>query len=351
MNEFIQNGQATGGLANVMLANNFDVGALRPWIGNDGQSYITANVAGVPTKQLVQNANTTLRKDEWKFLDAAVVKAAQSRLVVVGAMRAAGLSYNVPNAMGKTVLETERQGDISAAISSMDGLNEGQADRPEYDLVNLPLPITHKDFHFSARQIQASRNGGSPLDTSTAELAARKVSEQIEKLTLGVASTYSFGGGTIYGFENFPNRLTKTLTDPATSGWTGADLVGEVLAMKTQSQNAYHYGPWKLLCSTNWDAVLDADYSTSKGDLTLRERLAKIEGVQMVQTVDFLSANTMILVQQTTDVARIVNGVDLTTVQWESHGGMRINFKVMAIMVPQLRADINNNTGIVHGSY
>jgi hypothetical protein len=29
---------------------------------------------------------------------------------------------------------------------------------------------------------------------------------------------------------------------------------------------------------------------------------------------------------------------------------MEINFKVMAIMVPQPRADINGNCGIVHGS-
>ena len=44
-------------------------------------------------------------------------------------------------------------------------------------------------------------------------------------------------------------------------------------------------------------------------------------------------------------------GADITTVQWESHGGMQINFKVMAIMVPQLRADFTGQTGIVHGSY
>jgi hypothetical protein len=29
---------------------------------------------------------------------------------------------------------------------------------------------------------------------------------------------------------------------------------------------------------------------------------------------------------------------------------MMLNFKVMAILVPQLRADFNGNTGIVHGA-
>jgi hypothetical protein len=52
----------------------------------------------------------------------------------------------------------------------------------------------------------------------------------------------------------------------------------------------------------------------------------------------------------TSDVIRMVIGMDVTTVQWETMGGMRLHFKVMAIMVPQLRADYNSNTGIVHGT-
>jgi hypothetical protein len=42
--------------------------------------------------------------------------------------------------------------------------------------------------------------------------------------------------------------------------------------------------------------------------------------------------------------------MEITTLQWETHGGMMQNFKVMAIMVPQIRGDFNGNTGIVHGS-
>jgi hypothetical protein len=42
--------------------------------------------------------------------------------------------------------------------------------------------------------------------------------------------------------------------------------------------------------------------------------------------------------------------MDITTVQWESHGGMQLNFKVMCLMLPQLRTDFYGNTGIVHGS-
>jgi len=231
---------------------------------------------------------------------------------------------------------------------SMDGITQGDGDRPHYDLVNLPLPIVHKDFSFSARQVMASRNGGSPLDTSMAELAARQVAEEIERLTLGVSSSYSYGGGTIYGLTNFTSRLTKTLTAP--TGSNHPTTVAEVLDMIKKAQDAFHFGPYNLYYSPAWSLHMDDDYSTAKGDNTLKERLEKIGSINMVAQADHLTGTTICLVQQTSDVIRMVNGMDITTVQWESNGGMQLNYKVMAIMVPQLRADSNGNTGIVHGS-
>ena len=349
MSDFFMNGQSHGNVASTLMANNFDPHSLRPYVGNDGNSYVTINNGGGTPKSLVQNAPATLRKDDWIQLDEAVVQAAKQRLSAVADLRAAGLSYNIPNGMSKTVLQYENQSDISGATVSMDGLRESDADRPEYNLVNLPLPIIHKDFSFSARQIMASRNGGSPLDTTMAELAARKVAEEAENLLLGVSSSYAYGGGTIYGYTNFPSRLTKTMTTPSTSNH--ATTVAEILAMKTQSQDAKHYGPWFCYCSTSWDQFMDEDYLSAKGDNTLRDRIGAIEGIDRPKTLDFLPANTLLLVQKSADVARQVIGMDITTVQWETKGGMELNFKVMGILVPQLRADFNGNTGIVHGSY
>lgn len=364
--DLIINGAASGNVANTLMAHNFDPRALRPWVGNDGRSYIAHNsgklhgpvlpdgktptpehMIGKPiTNSLVTNAPATLRKDDWIQLDTAVIKAAKPRLNAVADLRGGGLEYTIPNGMGKTSLEHETQSDISEATISMDGIREAESDRPLFALENLPLPIIHKDFQFSARQVMASRGGGSPLDTTSAELAGRRVAEEIEKLTLGESSSYAFGGGTVYGYKNFPDRLTKALTAIGTPATT----VTEVLEMRSQSTDNGYYGPWMLYFSPSWAASMDADYSTAKGDNTLRERLARIEGITEVKQADYLTGDTLLLVQQTSDVARIVNGMDITTVQWESHGGMQLNFKVMAILVPQLRSDFGGQTGIVHGS-
>ena len=74
---------------------------------------------------------------------------------------------------------------------------------------------------------------------------------------------------------------------------------------------------------------------------------------QDVRRLDFLKpadshAYTLLLVQMTPDVARAVVGMDMTVVQWPSMGGLRLNFKVMSIQVPQLRADYNGQCGIMH---
>jgi len=348
--DFILNGQAQGNVATTLLANGFDIGALRPWVGKDGRSYITQNRAGKMVACPVPVANATLRHEEWKVLDEAIVMAAKERLRVIADLRGAGLVYNLPNGMGKTVLETESMSDITPATISMDPVRESENDRPEIDLVNLPLPVIHKDFFFSARQVATSRNIGAGIDVTTAQLAARRVAEEAEKLVLGVSPSFSYGGGSIYGYTNFPSRITRTITAP--TGSNQATTVQQVLAMRQDSIDAFHYGPWVLYTSPAWSQYLDDDYSTAKGDNTLRQRLQSIDGITDVRTADFLSptAFILILVQQTADVARLVMGMDITTVQWETHGGMRLHFKVMAIMVPQVRADFNGNTGIVHGA-
>jgi len=349
--DFILNGQAQGSVATTLLNNGFDVAALRPWVGKDGRHYIAQNQGGKLIARATPVANATLRKDEWKIIDDAIVAAAKDRLRVVADLRGAGLTFTIPNGMGKTVLETETVSDITPAIISMDPARQSEADRPDYDLVSLPLPVIHKDFFFNARQIATSRERGAPIDVTMGQLAARRVAEEAEKLVVGTSPSYTYGGGTIYGLTNFPSRLTQVLTSPEDTGWTPAVTVREVLSMRQASENHFHYGPWVLYNSPAWDEYFDDDYSTAKGDNTLRQRLAAIQGISGARTADYLGSGfTLILVQQTTDVIREVIGMDITTVQWETMGGMRLHFKVMAIMVPQLRADKNGNTGIIHGA-
>lgn len=357
--EFIQNGQPSGEVGQILLNAGMDPCALRPYIGDDKDSngnyyhYQTVmNKDGTTRAVRLQNATAVLRVDEWKEFDDVVVRVARERLKAVADVQAAGLVKTISSGMGKTILVTETQSDTNPAEVNMDGISESANDRTVYEPTFLPLPIIHKDFHFTARQIAVSRESSTPLDTEMIELATRKVAEEMEKQLIGVsdvADEFAYGSGIIYGYTNFPSAITRTITAPTASGWTAVTLLNEILSMIDDSRKAFHYGPWRLYIGTSWEKYLGADYTTGYPK-SVRTRLMEIEGLTAITALDFLTGFDLVLVQMTSDVVREVNAMNITTLQWPTQGGMQINFKVMAIMVPQLRADQNGNTGIVYGS-
>jgi hypothetical protein len=392
--------QGHGAVGETLGGLNWDAGLLRPYFDKNGRPAVTVNtgrttlVKGeqVPIREHRLIANlvnqgvvspvfnaTTLRKEEWQYLDQQVLKAARYRLRAWSDLSAAN-SFGGFNGMSKLILEHETMSDPGEAAVDMDVLTDGRNDAPKFQLEGLPLPITHMDFWFSARRLAVSRNSGTPLDMTLGEAAGRRVAESIEKTTIGTNTGITYGLSTnygrtsqVYGYTNFPSRLTyTTLTAP--TGSNASTTLSQVLAMRDQLYANKFYGPFMLYHSNDWDRYLDNDYILTGGNVatqTLRERLKAIEGIQDVRRLDFLFASTpsaalgpggegftaaatspftLLMVQMTPDVARAVNGMDITTVQWESVGGMRLNFKVMAIQVPQLRADYYGNCGILHAT-
>lgn len=350
---------ATGDVGARLLANNMDHNILRPWVGADRRHYIKQaffdNRRGSKTYgQIVEkavpvnNAIATLRREEWLQIDAAVERAVRNRLRLVSDIRGAGLEYRV-NGMSKTVLETSTMTRAGKATLSMDPARITEGDRPEFDQAYLPLPICHYDFHFNLREIAVSRNSGQGLDTVMVEEAGVSVAEEIEQLTLGTLPTYTYGGGTIYGLINFPGRVSVSITDPTDSGWTGAQLVDEVLDMRQQAKDRKRFGPYVLYVSPGWAKYLDADYSATKGENTLRSRILEIEDVSEIRELDYLTGLQFVLVEMTARNIRMVIGLEITNIQWDTIGGMRQNFKTMCLQVPQLRVGADGNSGIVHG--
>ena len=339
------NALAQGSPLDRLLTANGDTNVLRPYSLDGKGTYVTLNGKAV----LIGNTTASLRKEDWIALDKALVLIGRKRLNAVGDLNGRGLVYNIPDGMGSTVLQTETQGDAMTAQLSMDGLRRSPNDRPLYELTNLPLPIMHADFSYSARNILASRKSGTPLDTSTMELAVRQVSQKTEQLLLGLESTYTYGGGSIYGYTNYPSRLTKTITAPTVSGWAGGTLLAELLAARKQLVDVKMYGPYMLYFAPAWDQYLDADYVAGYPKTT-RARIGEVAGFEGLKTLDYLEDNDIIMIQMTSDVIRMVNAMPMRTLQWDESGGLQKNFKVMTIQIPQLRKDQDDNCGLLHAS-
>lgn len=385
--DYIINGEARGDVGEQLQGLHFDPGMLRPYIDEKRRRVVTVNTGRtklddkgilrpvyeqVQIRDLMNNGissqvhnATSLRKEEWIALDNVVIRAARQRLRAWADLAAAN-SFSGFNGMSKMMLEHETMSDPGEAIVDLDGLSDGRTDAPKFQLEGLPLPITHSDFYMSQRRLAVSRNSGTPLDSTMGEAAGRRVAELVEKTLIGVETGLTYGGGSstptygrtssVYGYTNFTNRLTKTgITTP--TGSNASTTLAQVLAMRDQLYAANFYGPFMLYHSNDWDQYMDNDYYPSGGNnasQTLRQRLEAIEGIQGVRRLDYLTSSTnpfqLIMVQMTPDVARAIIGMDLTVVQWESQGGMRLNFKVMCINVPQLRADYNGNCGILHAT-
>lgn len=346
--------QATGDMATRFLQCGGDINGMRPYFNDKGQPSITVmkRVPGKPglTPVMMPTANATLRKDEWKQLDEVLIKIAQERLGAVEDLKAAGLTFNINNGMGTTVLQYEDMSDITAAEVSMDGVSRSQGDRPEFDILSLPLPITHKDFSFNLRVLEASRQRGDTLDTTMVELATRQVLESIETMLVVGQSAFTFGGGTIRGYLDVTTRNTVTLPlawDNASK--TGALILTDVLNMQQALINANHFGPYMVYIPKAYETVMSKDYASGYPK-SIRDRLMEIENLKGIKVLDKLTANNIVMVQMTSDVVQIVTGLGLTTVEWETNGGFRKHFKVMAIEVPRIRADQDGNSGVAHMS-
>lgn len=383
--------EGLNGAVDVMQGCRFDTGLMRPFIDKKGRRCVTINTGRMEydektgqAKPVLQTMTvndarhygydspvlnaTSMRKLDWQLLDSAVLRAARHRLRAWSDL-AASSTFGGFNGMSKLMLEHETMSDPGEAVVDMDGLADGRADNPLFQLEGLPLPITHSDFWFSERRLAVSRNSGTPLDTTMAEAAGRRVAEMIEKTVIGTVTgpTYanpssapSYGrAATVFGYTNFTNRNTYTsVTTP--DGTNPDETVADVLAMRDVLYGDNMFGPYMLYHSNDWDQYMDNDYVTGTAaqglaapNVTLRDRLRRIEGIQDVRRLDFWTPGTafqLLLVQMTPDVARAVVGMDITTMQWESKGGMQKNFKVMCIMVPQIRADYSGKCGIVHGT-
>lgn len=393
---YFQNGRGHGEMALALADVDFDLGMLRPfWVVNEHSGRRTACVSlqtgrKVPMKKadgsIVTNADgdavmvgeqetvrvsdlvargearavhnaTTLRKDEWITLDRVVQKATRPRLRAWADLAAAN-PYGGFDGFGTMILEHETMSDEGEAVVDMDMLPEERNIQPRFQLEGTPLPITHAGFFMSRRRLQVSRKAGTPLDMSAGEMAGRRIAEKVEKTTIGIITGLTYGRAadysrapTVYGYTNFPGRITKTnMTAP--TGSNGTTVLSNWLALRDLLYAQNYYGPFMVYVSNDWDQYLDNLFSTTEPSAgTLRSRLLQIDGISGIRRLDYLTNTfTVLMIQMTPDVAQGVVGMGITTVQWEELGGYLLKFRTLCIHVPRLFEDFAGNCGIAHGT-
>ena len=351
----------------LQINNQMNVGAMRPFYDEKtDRCYVTIYKGGRPEDKLswqtipypranILQTNATLRRDEWKKLDEALLVDSRYRLGGIEDLRTNGLVYNLGNAMGTTVLEWHDVSDAMEAVVSMNPSTKGPNDRPNYQHNYLPIPTIHVDYEIDARELAASRNMGNPLDTTEAEMAARRINEKLETMLFN-NTPFSFGekdsrgANTIYGYTNHPDRNAVHLSIPwDNSAITPKGIIQDVQDMIASAQAARHFGPYMLYVPTDYSRVLSDDYDVAGASLmTVRERILKLDNIKGIKVIDTLTTDNVLLVQMTSDVVRLINGLGIQNVEWAVEGNMLFKFKVLAIQVPQIRSEQSGRCGVVH---
>jgi len=288
--------------------------------------------------------NALLRKDEWKELDTAVIDVAREQLNVIADLQAAGLTHPL-GGLGTLISEFEKLQDMSAANVDMGGETGGEEDTPGFTLTGVPVPITHKDYRINIRRLEASRRLGDSLDTTSAQVAARKVRDALEDMVVnGVAITT--GGYTVYGFTNHPDRNLHTGAD-----WgTLTNVYLDVNGMISKAEADGYFGPYGLYVARTQYGEARAVHTDGSGQSGIRRVLENLPMLSFFKPSDRLAAGAAVLCSLQSDVVDLAIAQQIVTVEWNEMGGMVGRFKVMAAMVPRVKSDAAGKSGIVHAT-
>lgn len=333
---------ATSAAANVSLGEEAVSGAF-----GVGMDYFMANEED--RKRIAANA-TTLEKDEWETLSQRMVQLYRENLVGIQDLQEAGLDRGISLATQVDLWQTRT--DFTDAEVSMDGETRSDEDRVTYQTEGVPIPIVHKDFRVSDRELQTSRRLNNDLRTDGIADATRSVTEKLEEILFtGWAPTVRDDGGDtfqLYGYTDHPERNTYTGSDWGTASNIRPDLVAMLDQLDENNRTGGNF--WLYLAPPQWRQFRSAIDPDGDGNQTVRRRIMEEfdQEIGQVRRAPKLADGEAAMVDPRPDVVELAVAEDVQTIEWQSGSGMTSHFKVMAAMAPEVKADADNNSGVVH---
>jgi uncharacterized linocin/CFP29 family protein len=295
----------------------------------------------------VHNAPAPMIREDWLRIDETVAFLAKNLLPMWNDLYGT-VPYNLPDGFGTAAIQHNVADGNAAATIGMEPTRQAERSRPLVDTAITPVPCIWSDGSFTARQVAIARRSRLPIDQTQLRYAIRACAELVDSLVLGTASSFSYAGGTIYGYINHPLRFTKTVTTP--TGSNNATVLLEITQMVQTLLDNNFRGPFVVYYSNSYAQWLNLDYNVTYPSQSLISRLRQIPDVAAFRRVQNLSGYQLIVVQMDPDNVEGVQGMPLTPIQWQEEGGMLQAYKLLGIQFPRLRSRYDGKLGIVHGS-
>jgi uncharacterized linocin/CFP29 family protein len=266
----------------------------------------------------LQRDQAPLSPDQWAAIDQTVVRTAQSILV---GRRFIGLVG--PFGPGVESLPNDTISGAGAGQLDLLGTQESDVigiDRRRF----LPLPLLYKDFWIHWRDLEASRQLGTPLDVGKAAAAAAATAQAEDRLVFDG----ELGLG-LPGLRSVEGRLSLPMSDWGSMGRAFADVVEGVRALTQAGFN----GPYALAVSPRLYADLNRIFdATGVLELEQVEKLAR----RGVYPTAVLPEPTALLVDSGGQNLDLAVGLDLSTAYVES-SNLNHHFRVLESMVLRIR--------------
>lgn len=306
--------------------------------------------SGTPAQRLLNNGmnlsslrtNATLRYDEWKELDTAVINAFELRLNGIADLRSRGLTKTL-GGMGVLVSMYNRLSQMSAAEMSMWASTDAEQGRVLADLVSIPVPVFFKEFQLDIRFIDSWRRGGGSIDTEQATAAGRVVAEKMEEVLFN-GNTTVYGGMPIYGYRTHPSRNTTSGSDWGTATNIYANITTMINGLIADGAP----GPFVLYLHTDQYVQTLAISDTTRALNEMQVALANIPGLESIKFSDKMTAGEAVMVSMDPMTVDLAVAEDLMPVEWESQGGLTTHYRAMTVAVPRVKADYEGRSGIFH---
>lgn len=286
--------------------------------------------------------NGLLRANEWQEIDQAVLGVVRTGLTGIQDLINARLTRPL-GGLGTILSGYEQVSDMTEADVSLEGTNAGEKGSITHATVFVPIPIIHKDFDISLRQLMASRKSGTPLDLTLAETATRVVREKMESI-LFVGHSKQIGGFHLHGYTTHPSRITGTAVgDFGTAGNGYKTMVKALGALAAAGFNGRFM---VYIAQTQYNELLNLLGTNDRNELEIIK--AGLPQIIDVKPSFDITAGQLVLVQMDSNTVDLAVAEDVSAVQWDSLGGMQVNFRVMAALAPRIKADINGKCGVLH---
>ena len=298
-------------------------------------------------------ANAALPPESWEARDDAVYQTMEKTMVIVNALRGAGLVYNNITLDAKHdtwgLIDDHGEADVR-----MDPETERRESALSADEDGTPVPVVQDGYSIGFRD-NPYEDGRMPqtLDQAQDSICSRHISEVVEKMFInGSQFDISTGPGaegfTLYGMTDHPATSKSTTT----ADWTTDDTIirSDVRAMRKVLKSERNFNPagvgyWLLLGTDYYDVLDNADSEFNQSQ-TVRERVESLSSINMVEEAEFMEPKSAMLFRPTRDVIEVGMAADLTPVQWEDP--YRSYRDLIAGIYPRVKQTADEENGIVY---